>query len=344
MKAKRSTLKNWWQASRYHFIPPSIFPVCIGAIISLVVDKSFSIFYFFLVLLAVVINHISLNMTDDYFDYKHAVDQYKGKDKNPYTGGSGTLTSGLIKPKKMLQAFSLLYLITITIGFFIVFQRGLPILIFGLIGIFSSIFYTAPPVKFSHYGLGEIGLLINFGTILGLGSYYVQSQTINLEVFLATLPCGIMLFSMIIINEIPDREDDKRAGKMTLVARYGVNVGYKLYIISWSVTFSVIVLGVIFKILPVLLLITLLVIPLIIRSILILKKFNFDPVKTAPANLDMIRSHSLVSILIISSYLALGILNEINQFYLLAFSLIFLLFYLPAGVKIFGIRKTQEKY
>jgi 1,4-dihydroxy-2-naphthoate octaprenyltransferase len=70
-----------------------------------------------------------------------------------------------------------------------------------------------------------IGQLINFGTSIGLGSYFVQTQQIGLEAFVATLPMGIMLFSMIVINEIPDYQEDRLAGKLTLVARYGKRIG-----------------------------------------------------------------------------------------------------------------------
>jgi 1,4-dihydroxy-2-naphthoate octaprenyltransferase len=102
MKFKnQSRIKIWWQAARYHFIPASIFPVSIWAIVSWSVDNTFSFWCFSLVLFAVVINHLALNMNDDYFDYKNSVDKLKPGEKNPYTGGSGMLTSGLRKPKTM---------------------------------------------------------------------------------------------------------------------------------------------------------------------------------------------------------------------------------------------------
>jgi 1,4-dihydroxy-2-naphthoate octaprenyltransferase len=336
MEKKNFFLINWWRAARYHFIPPSIYPVCIGAVVSWATENLFSIWYFLLVLIAVVINHIALNMTDDYFDFKYSVDLLKPGEKNPYTGGSGTLTSGVIKPKSMLRVFMILYTITVIIGFYLIYERGLPILIFGLIGIFSSFFYTAPPVKFSHHGFGEIVMLINFGTILGIGSFYIQSQTINLEAFFATLPCGIMLFSMIVINEIPDIEEDKRAGKLTLVARYGVVFGIRLYEISWIVTYSVIILGAVFLILPYIAIISILTIPLTYRSSIILRRNYQNPKKLAPANLDMIRSHSITCILIIFSYLITGYNNNSDFYSLIGFLIILGLFYSPAAFTIFG--------
>jgi len=336
MSIKSSKFKIWWQASRYHFIPPSIFPVCIGAIVSWATEGIFSLRLFIVVLFAVVINHIALNMNDDYFDYIHSVDRLKSGEKNPYTGGSGTLTSGLIKPKAMFKVFMILYFITIILGIYLAIEVGWQILIFGIIGVFSSFFYTSPPIKFSHHGLGEIGLLINFGTILGLGSFFVQSQLINLNAFFATLPCGIMLFSMIVINEIPDVEEDKRAGKLTLVARYGTKSGIKLYIISWICTYTVIVLGLILHYLPVYTIMTFITIPLTYRSIDTLRKNYSNPKLMAPANLDMIRNHSFMSILIIISYLIQGLINDFNLTIIFGFIIVFFIFYTPAAITIFS--------
>lgn len=101
VQSLRTTILSWWQASRYHFIPPSLFPVAIGSMVSWASFDAFSIFYFVLVLIGVTINHIALNMTDDYFDYKHAVDNTRPGEQNPYTGGSKTLTTGLIHPRNM---------------------------------------------------------------------------------------------------------------------------------------------------------------------------------------------------------------------------------------------------
>ena len=231
-----SKAKVWWRALRYHYVPPSIFPAVLGGLVSWATNAGFIPFYFLLVLVAIIINHIGLNMTDDYFDYKHSVDKLTPGEKNPYTGGSGTLSSGLLTPKSMFKAFTLCFLITIAVGFYLALTRGLPVLAIGFFGGFCAVFYTAPPIKLSHHGLGELALLVNFGSVIGLGAFYVQARTLTLQAFLATLPMGIMLFSMIVINEIPDVKEDRAAGKLTLVARYGKKAGAKLYMASWICT------------------------------------------------------------------------------------------------------------
>lgn len=291
-------------------------------------------------MVGIVVNHIAVNMADDYFDYKHAVDQLKPEEKNPYTGGSGTLSSGLIKPSAMLKAFSLCFMVTIAVGAFLTATRGLPVLLFGLFGLLCSFFYTAPPIKFSHYGLGEIGQLVSFGTTIGLGSYFVQTQKIGLEAFVATLPLGIMLFSMIIINEIPDYKEDKLAGKLTLVARYGKKNGAKLYSASWVCTYAIIILAALLNVMPLLTLLALVSMPLTLRSIRILKKNLENPVGLAPANLDMIKAHSLTSFGLIVAYAVSGAVGGADMFQLLFILLVLATVYAPA---LFAMRKPKKR-
>lgn len=325
-------LKFWWRAFRYHFVPPSIFPATLGATIAWAVDQTFNSFVFFLVLFAVVINHLALNMTDDYYDYKHSVDQLQLGEKNPYTGGSGTLSSKQIKPQHMKTVFTICYTTTIIIGLYLTYTIGWPILIFGLIGILCSIFYTMPPIQVSHHGIGELTQLINFGTIIGLGSYYTQAQIITPEAFLATLPLGIMLFSMITINEIPDYQTDKQAGKLTLIARYGKKTGVKIYILSWIITYTLIIISATLQLITPIALISLASIPLVYRSIKRLKQHYDNPIELAPANLDMIKAHSITGLGLIAAYAIQGLINGANNQQLIIILTLLAIFYIPAVI------------
>ena len=137
-------------------------------------------------------------------------------------------------------------------------------------------------MSLSHHGLGELAQLANFGTTIGLGSYFVQTQRLSLQAFVATLPLGIMLFSMIIMNEIPDYEEDRLAGKLTLVARYGRRAGIRLYFASWACTYSVIALGVLSGVCTLTALIALASLPLVLRSMRTLRENYEDPVGWRP--------------------------------------------------------------
>jgi 1,4-dihydroxy-2-naphthoate octaprenyltransferase len=143
-----------------------------------------------------------------------------------------------------------------------------------------------------------------------LGAYYVQAQRISWEAFWGTLPFGIMLFSMITINEIPDYFEDRKGGKLNLVARFGREIGVWLFILSLLSAYGAILAGVILERVPVLGLISLLTLPLAYKTISILRNFYQEPIKMAPANFGMICIHNFTAILLILAYFIEGFTSD----------------------------------
>jgi 1,4-dihydroxy-2-naphthoate octaprenyltransferase len=184
--------------------------------------------------------------------------------------------------------------------------KGPFVLFLLVLGFFCAFFYTAPPIRFGYRGLGEIAQLICFGPAIGLGAYYVQAQRISWEAFWGTLPFGIMLFSMITINEIPDYFEDLKAGKLNLVARFGRETGVWLFIVSLLSAYGVILTGVLLGRIPLLGLISLLTLPIAYKTISMLRTHYQERVKMAPANLGMICSHNFTAILLALSYFIKG--------------------------------------
>ena len=225
----QGVIRIWIQAFRLHFVPTSIFPALLGSIIAWSRFREFNFWYFSLVIIAVMLHHIGLNMIDDVFDYLHAVDRSRGEDKNPYTGGSGVLTGELIPLSHVITAVVICYLLALIIAIYLTIAIGWAILIFVAVGAFSSVFYTMPPVKYGYRGFGELSLFINFGPVVCLGAFYVQTGSLAWEPFIISLIPGFLMWSMIVINEIPDYEEDRQSGKLNLVARFGRERGVVLY-------------------------------------------------------------------------------------------------------------------
>jgi 1,4-dihydroxy-2-naphthoate polyprenyltransferase len=299
----------WWRAFRFHYSSASFVPGILGGMIAWTTDGRFHPGYFLLVMLGLILNHFALNMTDDYYDFRHLVDVFVDE-KNPYTGGSGTLSAGLIRPERMRHVFVAFYAIAIGIGLFLGLVRGAFILFLLGLGFFCAFFYTAPPVKFGYRGWGELAQLFCFGPGIGLGAYYVQAQRISWEAFWGTLPFGIMLFSMITINEIPDYAEDRKAGKLNLVARLGREKGVRLFIFSLFAAYAAILTGVILGRIPRLGMISLLSLPIAWKTASILKTHYQEPSRIAPANLGMICTHNVTAILLMVAYVVVGFRPE----------------------------------
>ncbi|MBS3920156.1 MAG: prenyltransferase [Deltaproteobacteria bacterium] len=331
----------WWKAFRFHYASASFMPGILGGMIAWTYDVQFHPGYFLLVMLGLILNHLALNMTDDYYDFRHLVDAFDSHG-NPYSGGSGTLSKGLIRPDQMRHVFASFYIIAIGTGIFLGILRGSFVLFLLAFGFFCAFFYTAPPIRFGYRGLGEIAQLLCFGPGIGLGAYYVQTQKLSWEAFWGTLPFGMMLFSMITINEIPDYLEDRRAGKLNLVARFGKETGVRLFILSLLSAYGAILTGIFLGKIPIIGLISMLTLPIAFKTVSILKAHYQDPAKMAPANLGMICTHNFTAILLIIAYTIVGFkkVNLLSSF-LPLFTLIIL--YLPIAKLISKALLTKRK-
>jgi 1,4-dihydroxy-2-naphthoate octaprenyltransferase len=308
MKSERLVI--WWRAFRFHYASASFMPGILGGMIAWTTEGQFHPGYFLLVMFGLILNHVALNMTDDYYDFRHLVDAFAPEGSNPYAGGSGTLSAGLIQAVEMRRVFTAFYAIAIAIGLFLGVMRGTFVLLLLAFGFFCAFFYTAPPIRFGYRGLGEIAQLLCFGPGIGLGAYYVQTQRISWEAFWATLPFGIMLFSMITINEIPDYFEDRKGGKLNLVARFGREAGVWLFIVSVLSAYGAILVGILLRRIPLLGAISFLTLPIAYKTIAILRVCYQEPSKMAPANLGMICTHNFTAILLILAYSITGFRTE----------------------------------
>jgi len=341
MLQKTAGLSAWWRACRFHFVPPSFLPAIAGSVIAWYSTGIFNPVYFVLTVIGVTINHIALNMTDDYYDYLSFVDRGKRNAGNPYCGGSGTLSAGLIKPEEMLRAFMAGYIITIIIGLFLALSVSWYILAFGFFGMACAYFYTAPPIRYAYHGFGEISQLINFSFTIGMGAYFVQCRELSWEALWAILPLGFMMFAMITINEIPDSKEDEKCEKRTLVVLLGAEKGVWLYGGAMITAYAIIAVTPLLAMTTPWMYLALSTLPLFVKSLNILRHNFHDALRMAPANLLTIQIHSLTGILLIIAHIIAGATAGRSLFEMALPALILVIFYLPLVAPVF-LKKTAQ--
>lgn len=259
--------------------------------------------YFLLTLAAAILLHAGANTANDYFDHKSGADEANLNFFTPIYGGSRVIQNGEMRPGEML-ALSLSCLgMGSAIGVYLAVSRGLPILWLGLIGILSGFFYTAPPISLANRGLGELAILLNFGILPTLGAYYVQARSFSLEVFLASIPVGLLMANVLIINEFPDYQADKQAGKRHLVVRMGKRKARWLYLLILIFTFLCIILFASFRLISRFALLSLLTLPLAIKIGMNTWKYYADSRKLLPSNIGSIAAHSSIGALLCLGYI-----------------------------------------
>jgi 1,4-dihydroxy-2-naphthoate octaprenyltransferase len=205
-------LKVWFMETRPQFLLLSVVLAFLGTSIAWY-DGYFYLGYALLAFFGLLLCHISTNVINDYFDYRSGLDlEVK---RTPFSGGSGILPASLLKPKQVLWLGLVSFLLAVPIGayFVLTLDRGwqlLPLLIVGALCLFL---YT--PVL-TRLGFPEWAPGVGFGTLPVLGAYFVQTTAYTLPALIASIPSGILVHNLLLLNEFPDVEADKNGGRKTL--------------------------------------------------------------------------------------------------------------------------------
>ena len=295
-------MKLWLEELRAPFFTASIVPVLLGASVAWAETKVIHWGYFLLTLIGGMLLHAGTNIANDYFDHKSKNDEINTEYIRPFTGGSRLIQKGLLTPKEVLTESLICFILGSIIGLYLVYQRGIVILWLGLIGIVSGFFYTAKPFYWAKRGIGELVVGLNFGVLMCLGAYFVQTQSINLVPIAAAIPVSLLIAAVLYINEFPDFKADRDVGKNHLVVRLGRKNAVTGYILLMVFTYFSILLGVLTKVIPIVALFVFVTLPIVVKSIKILKKYYEESEKLAPSCAATIQLHLSIGLILTGSY------------------------------------------
>jgi len=296
-------IKLFLEELRAPFFTASIITIILGTVIAWNKTRIIHWGYFFLTLVGGVLLQAGTNVANDYFDHKSGNDQVNKEYIRPFTGGSRLIQKGLLSPREVIFESVICIIAGSVIGVYLAYQRGMPILWFGLVGVISGFFYTAPPFYWAKRVIGELLVGLNYGVLMCLGAYYVQTQSIEWPPIIASIPVGLLISAVLYINEFPDYEADRAVGKTHLVVRLGREKAIKGYILQLVIAYVIIIMGVILKIIPVSALFVFLTLPLAVNAISTLKKYYAEPMKLFPANADTVKLHLFIGLILSGSFL-----------------------------------------
>jgi len=255
------TLKTWFLETRPRFLLLSVVLAFLGTSIAWY-DGYFHLGYALLAFVGLLLCHISVNTLNDYFDYRSGIDLET--QRTPFSGGSGILPPALLKPWQVFWLGMGAFLLAIPIGVFFVIVRGwllLPLLLVAAVCIF---FYT--PVilktKWPEWAPG-----VGMGTLPVLGAYFVQTGDYTLPAVVASIPSGILVHNLLLLNEFPDTEADKKAGRKTLPITMGRARAGIVYSALTLVVYLWIIGAVVAGQMPLFCLIALLTLPFALKAI-----------------------------------------------------------------------------
>ncbi|MFZ3072229.1 MAG: prenyltransferase [Thermodesulfobacteriota bacterium] len=235
-------LKTLFLSTRPQFFPAVILPVTTGTSYALYKGASFDALSFFLALIAAILYHGGMNVLNDYFDSRSGADEMNLAPLTPFAGGNRMIQKGLMSQGETLLVSLVLLFMGSAIGLYLVWLKGIFILIIGVLGLLTGVLYSAPPVFLAGRGLGEATVFLNFGVLTAIGAYFLQAGNVSLPAAIISLPIGFLIAAILYVNEFPDYESDKASGKRNLVVRWTPEKArYGMFIIGAMTYLSVVI-------------------------------------------------------------------------------------------------------
>jgi 1,4-dihydroxy-2-naphthoate octaprenyltransferase len=213
------------QATRAQTLPVMLAPVLIGSTLAWQQGASFQWGLFALTLVGALAAHLGANVVNDVFDFGTEADQAAQKltpEGTTLATGSQFLMNGKLSLGSYRGLAVALFAVALLCGLVLTFFRPWSIA-FGIAGFLLAFFYVAPPLRLAYVGrgLGEIDILISFGILPLVGSYYVQAGNVTLNAFLVALPIGLYTTVVLYFHHFLHWRADQAVGKVTPVVALG---------------------------------------------------------------------------------------------------------------------------
>jgi len=270
-------LSVWLRAIRIKFLLASVIAVSLGLSVTWWHSGTIDIFQAALTMGGVIALHASVDLLNDYWDFKRGIDT-KTK-RTPMSGGTGVLPEGLLKPKSVYNAGILFLVIGGLIGGYFVVLHGVVIGVILAFAIMSIYFYST---KIVNWGLAEVFVAVK-GTLIVMGTYYIQNSELTDVVVLSGIVVGALSSLVLFVASFPDHDADKEQGRRTLVILFGRQKATSIFYIFLIVSYGIIIGCAAMSIIPVFCLISLAAIPVAINSIRKLKSSISNEDKIIPA-------------------------------------------------------------
>ncbi len=220
---RKNSFKAWLLAARPKTLTGASVPVMIALAMAYtdLQGNGFRIIPAVLCALFAFVMQIDANFVNDYFDF------ISGKDDEQRLGPARACAMGWIDVAKMKVGIVITTVIACIIGLPLVIYGGVEMILVGALCVVFCFLYTT---LLASRGLGDLLVLVFFGIVPVCATYYLQTDTCTWVVFLASLACGLVIDTLLVVNNYRDIDNDRRAGKKTLIVMIGADKGRLLYL------------------------------------------------------------------------------------------------------------------
>jgi len=221
-------MNKWIVGARVKTLPAAVAPVLIGTSYAEKINWSNA----FLALVVSLFLQIAVNFANDYSDGVRGTDTHR-------IGPVRLVASGLASASSVKAAALISFLIAAIAGFVLALTISPWFFLVGAASIWAAWGYTGGKKPYGYFGFGELSVFIFFGLVATVGSYYIQTEQFNWQIFLLALPVGTLSCAILAINNLRDLPQDKLVGKRTMAVRIGeknTRVFFMLLLVTAQVT------------------------------------------------------------------------------------------------------------
>lgn len=225
----------WWLAIRPRTLPAAIAGVITGTAVA-IQSQQFRFWPALGALFVALLLQIGSNLANDVFDFE------KGADTGERLGPTRVTQSGLLSPKEVKTGTWIVFGLAGLIGLALAASSSWWIILVGAAAMLSAVAYTAGPYPLGYHGLGELFVFLFFGVVAVMGTFFVQAKTLSVASALMSIPVGLIIVGILVVNNLRDIESDRLAGKNTLAARFGEKFAQFEYCVCILAPYLVVVL------------------------------------------------------------------------------------------------------
>ena len=213
----------WIKIIRLHFYPMTYIAYSLGAMAASRNLKKWNLEGYWVGYLVLFFIELSTILANEYYDY--GTDRLN-KNAGPFTGGTRVLVEGKLGFAEVRAGIWLSLILVVGVGYALIRSdeqvSSFSILLLLLLGLFLGLGYTAPPLKFSYRGLGEITVGLTHSPYVILCGYIFQGGSwIDPLPWLLSIPLFFATVTAIILAGIPDRLADKQVSKKVITVLWG---------------------------------------------------------------------------------------------------------------------------
>ncbi len=208
-------MRPWLLATRPHTLPAAAVPVVVGATAAVAEGATFDGLVFAVTVAAALLIQAGTNYANDYSDF------HRGADHAGRLGPVRVTQSGLLAPHAVRRGIIAAFGLATVLGLYLAWVGGWPIIAIGIASITFGLAYTGGPWPFGYHGLGDVFVFVFFGIVAVTGTAYLQAGHWTMFALAASVPVGLLVTNILVVNNLRDLPTDRDAGKRTLAVRIG---------------------------------------------------------------------------------------------------------------------------